>query len=188
MGKFMNYEQVRQGNWVKTIREREGYKKELFHSPAAIAKHRVGPGTAREDWCITGPEGNYEHLTRIWPSVSWQSAKNIAEMRGGKLLTFDSDEKWNHFMELVKAEGLRWRGLAWVGAISESEPGAGGDGRWLWKNGQDTQIEPAFFEENEMNKNYRFIILALILILTETTKANKKDSIETASEIYLFHL
>ena len=65
MGKFMNYEQVRQGNWVKTIREREGYKKELFHSPAAIAKHRVGPGTAREDWCITGPEGNYEHLTRI---------------------------------------------------------------------------------------------------------------------------
>ena len=65
MGEFMNYEQVRQGNWVKTIREREGYKKELFHSPAAIAKRRVGPGTAREDWCITGPEGNYEHLTRI---------------------------------------------------------------------------------------------------------------------------
>ena len=31
-----------------------------------------------------------------------------------------------------------------------------------------------------MNKNYRFIILALILILTATTKANKKDSIETA--------
>ena len=65
MGEFMNYEQVRQGNWVKTIREREGYKKELFHNPAAVAKHRVGPGTAREDWCITGPEGNYEHLTRI---------------------------------------------------------------------------------------------------------------------------
>ena len=65
MGKFMNYEQVRQGNWVKAIREREVYKKELFHSPAAIAKRRVGPGTAREDWCITGPEGNYEHLTRI---------------------------------------------------------------------------------------------------------------------------
>ena len=65
MGKFMNYEQVRQGNWVKTIREREGYKKELFHSPAAIAKRRVGPGTAREDWSVTGPEGNYEHLTRI---------------------------------------------------------------------------------------------------------------------------
>ena len=65
MGEFMNFKQVRQGNWVKTIREREGYKKELFHSPAAIAKHRVGPGTAREDWCITGPEGNYEHLTRI---------------------------------------------------------------------------------------------------------------------------
>ena len=65
MGEFMNYKQVRQGNWVKTIREREGYKKELFHSPAAIAKRRVGPGTAREDWCITGPEGNYEHLTRI---------------------------------------------------------------------------------------------------------------------------
>ena len=65
MGEFMNYEQVRHGNWVKTIRKREGYKKELFHSPAAIAKHRVGPGTAREDWCITGPEGNYEHLTRI---------------------------------------------------------------------------------------------------------------------------
>ena len=65
MGEFMSYEQVRQGNWVKTIREREGYKKELFHSPAAIAKHRVGPGTAREDWSVTGPEGNYEHLTRI---------------------------------------------------------------------------------------------------------------------------
>ena len=65
MGRFMNYEQVRHGNWVKTIRKREGYKKELFHCPAATAKHRVGPGTAREDWCITGPEGNYEHLTRI---------------------------------------------------------------------------------------------------------------------------
>ena len=65
MGKFMNYEQVRQGNWVKTIREREGYKKELFHSPAAIAKRQVGPGTAREDWCITGPESTYEYLWRM---------------------------------------------------------------------------------------------------------------------------
>ena len=62
MGEFMNYKQVRQGNWVKTIREREGYKKELFHSPAALANRRVGPGTARKDWCITGPEGSYEHL------------------------------------------------------------------------------------------------------------------------------
>ena len=33
---------------------------------------------------------------------------------------------------------------------------------------------------NEINKNYRFIIFALILVLTATTKANKKDSIETA--------
>ena len=82
-------------------------------------------------------------------------------MRGGKLPTFDSDEKWNHFMELVKAEGLRWRGLAWVGAISESEPGAGGDGRWLWKNGQDTQIEPEFFEENEMDDGQFFGALRL---------------------------
>ena len=65
MGEFMNYKQVRQGNWVKTIREREGYKKELFHSPAAIAKRRVGPGTAREDWCITGPECTYEYLRRM---------------------------------------------------------------------------------------------------------------------------
>ena len=64
MGEFMNYKQVRQGNWVKTIREREGYKKELFHSPAAIAKRRVGPGTAREDWCIIGPECTYEYLRR----------------------------------------------------------------------------------------------------------------------------
>ena len=62
MGEFMNYKQVRQGNWVKTIREREGYKKELFHSPAAIPKRRVGPGNAREDWCITGPESTYKHL------------------------------------------------------------------------------------------------------------------------------
>ena len=65
MGEFMNYKQVRQGNWVKTIREREGYKKELFHSPAAIPKRRVGPGTAREDWCITGPECTYEYLRRM---------------------------------------------------------------------------------------------------------------------------
>ena len=65
MGEFMNYKQVRQGNWVKTIRKREGYKKELFHSPAAIAKRRVGPGTAREDWCITGPECTYEYLRRM---------------------------------------------------------------------------------------------------------------------------
>ena len=65
MGEFMNYKQVRQGNWVKTIREREGYKKELFHSPAAIAKRRVGPGTAREDWCIRGPECTYEYLRRM---------------------------------------------------------------------------------------------------------------------------
>ena len=65
MGEFMNYKQVRQGNWVKTIREREGYKKELFHSPAAIAKRRVGPGTAREDWCITGPESTNEYLWRM---------------------------------------------------------------------------------------------------------------------------
>ena len=47
-------------------------------------------------------------------------------------------------------------GVAWVGAISESEPGAGGDGRWLWKNGQDTQIEPEFFEENKMDKGQFF--------------------------------
>ncbi len=65
MGEFMNYKQVRQGNWVKTIREREGYKKELFHSPAAIAKLRAGPGTAREDWCIKGPECTYEYLWRM---------------------------------------------------------------------------------------------------------------------------
>ena len=64
MGEFMNYKQVRQGNWVKTIREREGYKKELFHSPAAIAKHQAGSGTAREDWCIIGPECTYEYLWR----------------------------------------------------------------------------------------------------------------------------
>ena len=65
MGEFMNYKQVRQGNWVKTIREREGYRKELFHSPAAIPKRRVGPGTAREDWCVEGPETTYEYLYRM---------------------------------------------------------------------------------------------------------------------------
>ena len=65
MGEFMNYKQVRQGNWVKMIRDRERYKKELFHSPAAIANSQVGPGTAREDWAITGPESTYEYLLRI---------------------------------------------------------------------------------------------------------------------------
>jgi len=65
MGEFMNYKQVRQGNWVKTIREREGYKKELFHSPAALANRRVGPGTARKDWCVEGPETTYEYLYRM---------------------------------------------------------------------------------------------------------------------------
>ena len=33
---------------------------------------------------------------------------------------------------------------------------------------------------NEMNKNYRFIIFTLILVFSTTSKANKKDSIETA--------
>ena len=65
MGEFMDYRQVREGNWVKTVREREGYRKELFHSPAANAKRRVSPGTAREDWCITGPESTYEYLWRM---------------------------------------------------------------------------------------------------------------------------
>ena len=62
MGEFMNCKQVRQGNWVKTIREREGYREKLFHSPAAIAKRLVGSGTAREDWCIDGGDSTYEHL------------------------------------------------------------------------------------------------------------------------------
>jgi len=65
MGEFMNCKQVRQGNWVKTIREREGFKKELFHSPAALANRRVGPGTARKDWCVEGPETTYEYLYRM---------------------------------------------------------------------------------------------------------------------------
>ena len=65
MGGFMNYKQVRQGNWVKTIRDRESYKKELFHSPGAIPKRRVGPGTAREDWCVEAPETTYEYLYRM---------------------------------------------------------------------------------------------------------------------------
>ncbi len=65
MGGFMNFKQVRQGNWVKTIRDREGYKEELFHSPGAIAKRRAGSGTAREDWCVEGPEITYEYLYRM---------------------------------------------------------------------------------------------------------------------------
>ena len=65
LGEFMNYSQVRQGNWVKTIRDREGYRKKLFHSPAAIAKRRTGSGTAREDWCVEGPEITYEYLYRM---------------------------------------------------------------------------------------------------------------------------
>ena len=54
-------------------------------------------------------------------------------------------------MDEVKAGKLRWWGLAWVGAISESAPSVGGNGRWVWKNGRDTEIEPGFFEKNEMD-------------------------------------
>ena len=54
-------------------------------------------------------------------------------------------------MDEVKAGKLRWWGLAWVGAISESAPGVGGNGRWVWRNGRDSDIEPEFFAENEMD-------------------------------------
>jgi prepilin-type processing-associated H-X9-DG protein len=64
-------------------------------------------------------------------------------------------------MDEVKAGKLRWRGLAWVGAISESAPDEGGNGRWVWKNDRDTEIEPGFFEENEMDDGQYFGALPL---------------------------
>jgi|TARA_B100001971_G_scaffold205466_1_gene222972 hypothetical protein len=64
-------------------------------------------------------------------------------------------------MDKVKAGELRWRGLAWVGAISESVPGVGGNGRWVWKNGRDTEIEPRFFAQNEMDDGQYFGALPL---------------------------
>ena len=45
----------------------------------------------------------------------------------------------------------RWFGLAWVGGIYKSQPGVESNGRWVWKNGRDTDIESGFFEENEMD-------------------------------------
>ena len=54
-------------------------------------------------------------------------------------------------MDEVKAGKLKWWGLAWVGAISESAPGVGGNGRWVWRNDRDTGIEPEYFAENEMD-------------------------------------
>ena len=64
-GEFMNHRITRQGKWVDELRNREGYGREVFQSPAALARRWVGPGNAKENWRVAGPDSTYEHITRI---------------------------------------------------------------------------------------------------------------------------
>ena len=64
-GDYMPHELTRQGKWVESLREQEGYSRKLFQSPAALDRRWCGPGNARENWRVRGPESTYEHITRI---------------------------------------------------------------------------------------------------------------------------
>ena len=78
-------------------------------------------------------------------------------MRGGRLLTIDSKEEWNQFVDTVKSGKFPgWYGLAWVGGIYKNASDVVSGGGWKWKNGRGTEIESGFFEENEMNDPQSF--------------------------------
>jgi len=64
-GEFPEFKQTRRGKWVEMIHNREDFSKESFSSPASYVRHRVGQGSAREDWRMAGPESTYQHITRI---------------------------------------------------------------------------------------------------------------------------
>ncbi len=64
-GEFPSFNQTRRGKWVDLIHNREDFPEEAFSSPASYVRHRMGPGSAREDWRMAGPESTYQHITRI---------------------------------------------------------------------------------------------------------------------------
>ncbi len=64
-GEFPAFNQTRRGKWVDLIHNREDFPEEAFSSPASYVRHRMGPGSAREDWRMAGPESTYQHITRI---------------------------------------------------------------------------------------------------------------------------
>ena len=64
-GEFPAFNQTRRGKWVDLIHNREDFTEESFSSPASYVRHRMGQGSAREDWRMAGPESTYQHITRI---------------------------------------------------------------------------------------------------------------------------
>ena len=64
-GEFPAFNQTRRGKWVEMIHNREDFPEEIFSSPASYVRHRMGQGSAREDWRMAGPESTYQHFTRM---------------------------------------------------------------------------------------------------------------------------
>ena len=64
-GEFPSFNQTRRGKWVGMIHNREDFPEEVFSSPASYMRHRMGQGSAREDWRMVGPESTYQHFTRM---------------------------------------------------------------------------------------------------------------------------
>ena len=65
LGGFMPHAKVAEGMWVDTLTRREGYKQEVFHSPACSPNQNVSSGHSKMAWRTTSPESTYEHLTRV---------------------------------------------------------------------------------------------------------------------------
>ena len=64
-GEFPSFNQARRGKWLGLIHNREVFPEEVFSSPASYMRHRMGQGSAREDWRMVGPESTYQHFTRM---------------------------------------------------------------------------------------------------------------------------
>ena len=65
LGGFMPHAKVAAGTWVETLTRREGYEKEVFHSPACSPNQNISSGHSKMAWRTTSPESTYEHLTRV---------------------------------------------------------------------------------------------------------------------------
>jgi hypothetical protein len=65
LGEFMPHAKVAEGTWVETLTRREGYKQEVFHSPACSPNQNISSGHSKMAWRTTSPESTYEHLTRV---------------------------------------------------------------------------------------------------------------------------
>ncbi len=64
-GHFMAHDQVAGGNWVEALVRREGYRPEVFLSPACSPNESVSSGHSKMAWRTTSPDSTYEHLTRV---------------------------------------------------------------------------------------------------------------------------